>query len=343
MTRGLHLASIAALLTAIAAPAQAGGFNLYYTALDVPFADAAPGSTVLDGINTAGVLAGFFSDRQGGTHGFVDVGGVFTQVDVHGKGLGDPQPGTTAILGINDKDEIVGSYLDKQGEQRGFVADGSVGKKDQFNAANFTKIDAGADGAARAEGINDKGEIVGFFATGTGKLHGFTNDGGASQRFDVDGTKPKAAGGTTQGFGINGAGHIVGSFASGKGDQFGFLKIGATFLTIDITPSVLGNAAPGTTQAFGINDGDEIVGTFGDAGSGQHGFLDIGGDVTGLDVPFAGAFDTEATGINDKRQIVGTFRDASGLHGFVLAVPEPFSLAVFATGLLAIVKLRRRG
>src|SRR5262249_14780839 len=94
---------------------------------------------------------------MGGLHGFVDIGGSFTQIDVPG--------GTfTEAFGINDAGQIVGRFRNSTGQLSGFL-----------NAAgSFTQIDVPGAIDTEAFGINDAGQIVGSFQAGAGTpKHGF--------------------------------------------------------------------------------------------------------------------------------------------------------------------------
>ncbi len=192
----------------------------------------------------------------------------------------------------------------------------------------FTTIDVpGASAGTAARGINTAGQIVGDFTDSTG-THGFLGTGGSFTAINVPGAF------STEAMGINAAGQIVGF--SGIGAH-GFLDSGGSFTTID---------APGAlaTQAEGINDAGQIVGGFQDK-TGTHGFLESSGNFTTIEVP--GATATVAYGINAAGQIVGLFDDNTSRfpHGFLaspVAVPEPGSLALCGSGLVAFVLLRRR-
>jgi hypothetical protein len=59
---------------------------------------------------------GGFVDTSGNTHGFLDIGGIFTTINVPGASVS----GTKAI-GINDSGQIVGVFFDATGEH-GFIA-----------------------------------------------------------------------------------------------------------------------------------------------------------------------------------------------------------------------------
>ena len=79
-----------------------------------PLAD---GVTAATGINNAGDIVGYFTDASNVTHGFIDVGGIYTTIDA-------PNAfGSTQVLGINDIGDLVGTYVDaKDLTTRGFVA-----------------------------------------------------------------------------------------------------------------------------------------------------------------------------------------------------------------------------
>ncbi|MBV9203266.1 MAG: hypothetical protein JOY83_26710, partial [Alphaproteobacteria bacterium] len=149
------------------------------------------------------------------------------------------------------------------------------------NAAAYTFTQIDVPGAtAEAHGINDAGDIVGWFASTTG-THGFLDSGGSFTQIDAP-PNPIAPNATdTMPSGINDAGQIVGTFNSISGGNHGFLYTGGSFTQFDVPGATLG------TLAYGINNVGQIVGTFD-----YHGFLDTSGSFTQIDVP--GAFFTAA-------------------------------------------------
>lgn len=62
-----------------------------YTNFDVPGA----ANTIGLGINDHGVVAGFYDDSHGNSHGFIDQNGHFTKINV-------PGAASTSVDGIND-------------------------------------------------------------------------------------------------------------------------------------------------------------------------------------------------------------------------------------------------
>ncbi len=148
-----------------------------------------------------------------------------------------------------------------------------------------------------ANGINDAGQIVGYFYNGTGE-HGFLDSGGTFTQIDAPGATDTGASG------INDAGQIVGNFFNSTGEH-GFLDSGGTFTQIGVPGATV-------TDVAGINDAGQIVGSFSNGTvMPYHGFLDSGGTFTQIDAP--GADFTQADGINDAGQIVGYATVAGGI------------------------------
>jgi probable HAF family extracellular repeat protein len=104
-----------------------------------------------------GQIVGLFNEGKN-THGFLDTGGSFTQIDVPGA------VGYTLIHDINNMGQIVGDFSDGTNTHGFLNTDG-----------NFTQIDPPGGGAVltNAFGINNAGQIVGFFERPAGCDHGF--------------------------------------------------------------------------------------------------------------------------------------------------------------------------
>ena len=71
--------------------------------------------TKVFGINDQGDAVGSFTDASGRQHGFVDLSGHITELDVRGAL-------STEILGINNNRTIVGEYTGPGGHLHGFEA-----------------------------------------------------------------------------------------------------------------------------------------------------------------------------------------------------------------------------
>jgi VCBS repeat-containing protein len=233
-------------------------------------------------INASAQIVG----TDGFNGGYLDSGGTFTTITLQGA--------VTAVFGshsINDLGQIVGwSGAD------GFMDSGGT----------FTPIDVpGASGRTEPLGINDSGQITGFYEDRSG-AHAFFYDhgtytpislpGNAYEQFDI---------------GINASGQVVGSYIDSSNSNVihGFLYSGGTVTTID---------PPGShaTYPHSINFSGQIVGSYLDSSNVEHGFLYSGSTFTPINVP--GSISTEVTGINDLGQIIGDYVDSSGQdHGFL--------------------------
>jgi uncharacterized membrane protein len=194
-----------------------------------------------------------------------------------------------------------------------------------------------------ANGINNRGEIVGTF----GLL-----DGEIVTKLDV----PGSVRGNTIAYGIDDSGNIVGSYeeypldqgpkgflySEGSYTQFRF-EFGVEILGINNDRYMVGRSCcqrggaegfiiypSGVVEFFdvpgyqldwmsSINSWGQIVGTFGNyVPSMSYGFLYSDGDFTTIEV--ANALHIHANGINDAGQIVGWYSDGRVDHGFFLDV-----------------------
>jgi probable HAF family extracellular repeat protein len=203
----------------------------------------------------------------------------------------------------------------------------------------------------RPKGINDSGEVVGYYidarpddigADGqTYYEHGFlsTMSNSVRQYFTIDDPDPAADASTgeiespdrARAFAVNNKGDIVGWFSQ---DQLGVADDGHVYVLPDAgyilsanwpgTYGTLGFTAFGDygTHALGINSGDQIVGYYVDAVGVEHGFLrnftgyGVRGGYISLDP--TGSINTMAEGINDDGQIVGLYETADlADHGFI--------------------------
>jgi uncharacterized membrane protein len=161
-----------------------------FTAID----DSTSGvtSTTPKKINDSGNIVGVYRTNGPG-NGFLDVGGVFTDVNFPG-GVG------THDNGINNTGEIVGQYKDTlNGPHHGFLD----------NAGVFSTIDFPGATNTIASVINSFGDIVGFYDL-NGRF-GFLDKGGNFVTISF----PGATG--TEVYGINDQGDIVGAYQDQSG------------------------------------------------------------------------------------------------------------------------------
>ena len=213
---------------------------------------------------------------------------------------------------INDNGDVVG-YANKLDQttrsflrRRGAV---TVFNPDTLAAAN-----------SWATGINNLGDIVGYFHDAGYQYHGYVLSNGVYAQ--IDAPVPYA----TIPFGINDRGDVVGTLYFGSGlPNYGFLRRDRVFHDIKVPEAYW-------TQALGVNNRGDVVGNFGHTSTDVHGFVLSAGVYARIDYP--GAIDTQVSGINDDGEIAGGFREVSGgplvafarLTGEFLAIRGPCSL-----------------
>ncbi len=112
------------------------------------------------GINNADDVAGYYTDGAGNGHGFLEVGSTFYSLD-------DPNGTDTEILGVNNGDEVVGSYTDFAGVTEGFLYDWATNKWTTISDPLASANPAFDMDGTTVNGINDLGQLVGFYSDGT--------------------------------------------------------------------------------------------------------------------------------------------------------------------------------
>ena len=206
-------------------------------------------STMVTGINQNGSTVGIYVDAAGNTHGFTLIGGTYQTVD---------NPASTVFnqgLGINDSNTTVGYYASTQAGGTGQIAYSQSG-------GVFTDINAllPVNANSQAVGIDNAGDIVGFYMPSAATSVGFLDSGGAISTVDPFGSL------FTQALGISNNGEMVGFYMDGAGNQFGYVDIGGTFTTVDPFGST-------NVTVNGVNDLGQIVGFYADANGDTIGFV----------------------------------------------------------------------
>jgi hypothetical protein len=128
-----------------------------YSFFDVPGVDKTHFiGTVVNDINNAGVIVGYYSDPTGTIHGFTKRGNCYQTIDV-------PGAQDTQVGGINSQGDLGGNYFDGT-TQHGFVMrhNGDLITFDVPNAINTF-----------VEGISENGNITGLYQTADKHYHAF--------------------------------------------------------------------------------------------------------------------------------------------------------------------------
>jgi uncharacterized membrane protein len=230
----------------------------------------------------------------------------------------------------------------------------AVAQTDISAQLTFTTIDVPGAGITVVEGINDAGDMVGYYSQNSAQpAHAFLLRNGVFTFFDYPGADQ------TRAVSINNIGVIVG-FAIKGNEEIGFAYDGNVFGRIGIP----GKAA---TATLGINDVQDIVGGDGTLDStvgfllrdhriktlsppGNYGYVYatginnsgkvVGWTTLGLDtysfvyfrgryklIAFPGASGTEAWKINDDDVVVGWYSAPPAFLGFAMSHGKYFSIA----------------
>jgi probable HAF family extracellular repeat protein len=130
-----------------------------YSFFDVPGVDKVDYfGTVVSSINNAGVVVGYYTDSDGGIHGFTKTGTQYRTIDV-------PGVHNTVLYGINNQGDVAGRY--RVGDTRhGFVL---------RNNGKMVTIDVPGAINTWVTAISENGNIAGFYQSADGNYHAFFN------------------------------------------------------------------------------------------------------------------------------------------------------------------------
>lgn len=153
---GLNDASVA---SGYYADAQGNDHAYTYTGGKFTLISTPGVSAQATGINNENQISGFYVDTAGINHGFLITNGTLATLDYPGATF-------TQALGVNNLNEVVGTYMDAAGNTHGFLYDVTANVYESVN--DPSNVDNTV-----INGINDEGQIVGFFTEVTsGNTHG---------------------------------------------------------------------------------------------------------------------------------------------------------------------------
>ncbi len=262
-----------------------------------------PGSSNTNGIGITanGEIYGDYVDQFNRQNGFVDINGVFQQIDVF-------LASSTIVDGVTNAGTIFGTFVDEFGSGiHGFID----------NNGSFTTLDVPGAATTSISGINVAGEIVGSYTDAGGRAHGFTDIGGSFATIDPAGSI------STGLVGVSSTGEVAGNYENSSSVNNGFIDNSGVITTI---------AIPGATNTgvSAINSAGEVVGYYADSLGNVHGFINQNGVTTTLDIP--GATETDIVGVSDSGVISGFYNDSSYTqHGFVGVPVIPNGIVVAPT------------
>jgi uncharacterized membrane protein len=163
----------------------------------------------------------------------------------------------------------------------------------------------GVGNSTTGAGINERGEIAGFYTDSTLLPRGFVRLRNGDFRPPI--VEPNGT--STSAWSVNLARTVSGFFVNPDDNAIhGFLLSGNVFTQFDVAGAV-------STTLHTINDAGDFVGAFTDAAQFSQAFLNIGGSTTVIAIP--GALFNTAEGINGADDVVGFYTDsASVTHAF---------------------------
>jgi uncharacterized membrane protein len=194
----------------------------------------------LNGVNDAGTATGSYTDAHSFSHSFLrsPTGEITLLPDAISQG-------TSAMYGINNEGVLVGlgaanldSLLNNVG-LHGFL----------WHRGRYAQIDYPGSIGTGCGGINDEGQIVGWYVDASQNTHGFLLGEDGFRTLDAPGA------GSTFALGLNNRGQIVGRYVDAAQVQHGFLLSHGVYATVDF-PGQTGN------ELYGINDRGEMVGNY---------------------------------------------------------------------------------
>ncbi len=241
------------------------------------------------GVNDEGLVSGFYADSLGYYHGFLWRDGAGATVDAPGDWadtyLGGGNDLGLAIGNYDDDLTISHAAFYRVWDQKWAQLPDIAGRPANFgNGVNIfgvavgvafegTPVDyyngvgwiwdgrdyslisvpqaSGSSYGTYASGINDWGQVTGFYQDSAGAYHGFLKQRSLITSFDAQGADDTLA------YGINDQGEVVGYYYFGAVTHGLIVQTGSS-VTVDV---------PGAdnTQIFGINNLGQIVGWYSDA------------------------------------------------------------------------------
>ena len=145
-------------------------------------APSGPNTVNAQSINNTGMVVGFYVGADGQDHGFVASAGSGKNATITATAIADPtiptvagEPGATfvfsQVLAINDRGIAVGYYGDSTTSQHGFLYDTRTGQY-TFLDDPSEAFNSGVE-VTQITGINNAGELTGFYSDASGVFHGF--------------------------------------------------------------------------------------------------------------------------------------------------------------------------
>lgn len=246
--------------------------------------------TFVAGINSQGVIAGWYVDDSSVAHGFL------RQPDGNFIEFTPTNLSHLLVYGINDTEQIVGkgTLTAPPYTQVGFIR-GSDGEITEFSVPGSSNLAPTA--------INNKGEVTGYYFGSDSHWYSFVRDANSNITSFSDPNETTATGNGTFAWAINDSGDVAGyyNYNNISGINRGYIRNqNGGFTNFEAVPG-------GSTimEPLGINSSGEVTGYYGNAETliTQCFVRNATGTITDFSIPGSSA--SIAVAINDSGTVVG--------------------------------------
>lgn len=306
--------------------AAASQSNSAFVVIDAPGAAAAMyRGTVALAIDSAGDVAGVYSDSNNVVHSFVrSAAGTITDFD--GPPVNETADEATIPMGFDAAGDLVGVYVDATGRTHGFMRT-AAGVITSIDVPQNIPVGNGISGDTIPTYVDPAGDVAGIYVDSNQVTHGFLLPfGGSIVTFEAA-SLTGGQGGDSPGTDfvtVNTAGESAGTYVDVNSVVHGFIRSSSgTITTINV--SAAGTGSGQGTAITALDSAGDVGGLYTDANNVAHGFVrSSSGTISTFDppatagtspgiFPFSYPFRFDAAG-----DLSGVYLDSNDvLYGFV--------------------------
>lgn len=289
-------------------------FGFVYNTLSgvyTTISEGAKTNTVVNGVNNAGQLVGFYTDTSGNVDGMLLTPPAQTFV-WQSKKIDNPADLTfNQLLAINNSGEIAGYYGNGvTNPNKGYTVTPPYGKQD-FVSENYP-----GSVQTQVTGINNSGVTVGFEIDAAGNSLGWIDQPNGAFQLALDPSAPTIGGVVSEQFlGVNDRHEVAGFYTTdAAGDAAGFVYNDQTGAFRNVTI-----AGATSVTATDVNDEGYISGFYTKNGK-TEGFIDENGAIHSIPGGI-GDSNVQVLGLNNTGLAVGSFMTSTGVtEGFIYSL-----------------------
>lgn len=229
----------------------------------------------------------------------------------------------TYAYGVNDNGIVVGHY-GAEGRFDYITEEGTLGSDNRrigyvFDGNDFVDFSI-PNANTLLTGINNNGDLIGYYMTTDSHTHAFLYSGGALTSLDFPGAKYNGA------VDINNSGQVLGGYSIDGITSHVYLYDSGSFTILDAFPGAE------STGFSGMNDNGDLVGSYSlsdpDSSYNSHGFIYSNGEFIPVDHPVEPNV-TFLSDINNQGQVLGMYSiggEPEQSYAFLYKDGEFFSL-----------------